>query len=513
MGLEVTSRPRFATLATWAVLVVAMLIGASLRLTNINAFGYNSDEAVYAGQAAGIVGNEDLHPYVPVFRAHPLLFQFLIALSFSSGVVDVMGRYVSVIIGLSTVWLAYLAGGLMYGRIAGLAAAVFLALMPYHVVVTRQVLLDGPMALWATLALYLLARHAITQRAMWLYAAAGAIGLAFETKETAVILIAAVYAYLALSPEIKVRLRDLVGSAIAIALIVLPFPISLAAAGGGGVTKTQAYFVWQLLRRPNHDLLFYPSVVPPAIGWLVVLTAVVTFIVLARRASWRERLLGAWCVVPLLFFEIWPTKGFQYPIVVAPAVCILAGAGVARLAARPAIRVRKLEVPGRRLATILGVAIAISLVIPSYQAVIPSSNGEFLAGSGGVPGGREAGGWVKEHVPPGGQLLAIGPSMANIIQFYGNRRTYGLSVSTNPLNRNPSYDPIPNADSMIRSNAVQYIVWDSYSAARSTHFSETLLDFVHRYHGRSVHTEAVEVRHPDGAVEARPVIVIYEVRP
>ena len=41
-------------------------------------------------------------------------------------------------------------------------AALLLALMPYHVVVTRQVLLDGPMALFATVTLYLLARFAAT---------------------------------------------------------------------------------------------------------------------------------------------------------------------------------------------------------------------------------------------------------------------------------------------------------------------------------------------------------------
>ena len=35
-----------------------------------------------------------------------------------------------------------------------------MALMPYHVVVSRQVLLDGPMTLFATLTLVLLARFA-----------------------------------------------------------------------------------------------------------------------------------------------------------------------------------------------------------------------------------------------------------------------------------------------------------------------------------------------------------------
>ena len=103
--------------------------------------------------------------------------------------------------------------------------------------------------------------------------------------------------------------------------------------------------------------------------------------------------------------------------------------------------------------------------------------------------------------------------MANIIQFYGNRKTFGLSVSPNPLHRNPVYEPVDNPDLRIRSNDLQYVVWDSYSASRSPFFSDRLLRYVERYHGRPVHTEYVEVLTDDGAVVSKPVIVVYEVRP
>ena len=38
------------------LLVAALVIGTFLRLWNINAMGFNTDEAVYAGQAASIAG-------------------------------------------------------------------------------------------------------------------------------------------------------------------------------------------------------------------------------------------------------------------------------------------------------------------------------------------------------------------------------------------------------------------------------------------------------------------------
>ena len=42
--------------------------------------GYNTDEAVYSGQAAAIAGVNGLKDIFPIFRAHPLLFQFMLSI-------------------------------------------------------------------------------------------------------------------------------------------------------------------------------------------------------------------------------------------------------------------------------------------------------------------------------------------------------------------------------------------------------------------------------------------------
>ena len=166
-----------AIVAERLFLAVVVAIGASLRMWQINSLGFNSDEAVYAGQGAAIAADPTLKEIFPIFRAHPLLFQFVLALGFRfSGVNDLLGRMLSVAFGLATIYLVYQLGALLYGRKAGLLAALFVALMPYHVVVTRQVLLDGPMVLFATLALYMLARFATTRHPAWLYAAGASMG-------------------------------------------------------------------------------------------------------------------------------------------------------------------------------------------------------------------------------------------------------------------------------------------------------------------------------------------------
>jgi hypothetical protein len=109
--------------------------------------------------------------------------------------------------------------------------------------------------------------------------------------------------------------------------------------------------------------------------------------------------------------------------------------------------------------------------------------------------------------------MTIGPTLSNILQFYGHRRSQGLSVSPNPQRRNPAYDPIPNPDAAIRALKVQYLAWDVWSASRSTHFATRLMQYVSRYHGRLIFEELAFVRQADGSVVREPVIRIYEVRP
>src|SRR5215213_3879181 len=321
------SRDRETTARLTSVTLVISL-AAGIRIWGLNQIGFNTDEAVYSGQAAAIAQIPVLKDIFPVFRAHPLLFQFLLALLFNFGVSDLAARLLAVAIGVATVFIVYRLGSLLYGEYVGILAALILAVMPYHVVVSRQVLLDGPMVLCSTLTLYLLARYALTGNPIWLHAAGIGMGLTFLAKETGIILLGSIYSFFALSREIPVRLQDLLLSFALMVLMILPFPISIWLAGGSKVG--QQYLIWQLFRRPNHTPDFYLTTVPAAIGVLVILIAIAGLWLLRRERSWREKLLIWWIIVPIVFFQIWPTKGYQYLLPIAPAIAILAGRALIR---------------------------------------------------------------------------------------------------------------------------------------------------------------------------------------
>src|SRR4051812_14076691 len=75
---------RFKVPSAWRsgglLLLGVLAIATFVRLWGINKLGLNSDEAVYAGQGAAIANDPTLEPFFPAFRAHPLLFQTMLAI-------------------------------------------------------------------------------------------------------------------------------------------------------------------------------------------------------------------------------------------------------------------------------------------------------------------------------------------------------------------------------------------------------------------------------------------------
>jgi len=501
-----------------AALLAIFSIGGFLRLWQLGAVGYNSDEAVYSGTAAALAGDQRLAQFFPVFRAHPMMLQTMLSWVYRTGVSDVKGRAVVVAFGLATIWVTYLLGRLLYNQAVGLAAAAFMAVMPYAVVVSRQVLLDGPATLFVTGALYCTARYCRDRHPPWLYAAAATMGLAILTKETCVILLAGGALYLLGARDVRPSLREAAAAGAALVAVIAGWWGALALSGRAG-TGGQ-YALWQFLRRQNHPVYFYLTTLPASLGYVLLALAIVG-ICWQRNRGWREGLLIWWAATAVLTYSLLPIKGFQYLEPIAPVLAIWAALAIdlarEKLAreslAREKLARQKLtgKMSAARLAAATTACIAIvcaTMAIPTWQTINPSASTTFLAGSGGLPGGREAGQWIAASLPQGATILTIGPSMANVLEFYGSRHSYALAVS--PNNRNPSYVPVYNPDAELRQGAIQYLVWDSFSAARSQAFGLKLLSYVAKFRAALIHTQ-YETTTSHGHVVSVPVIRIYEV--
>jgi uncharacterized membrane protein len=209
------------TTAETVLVCVGLVLAVFLRLWQLNKFGFNSDEAVYSGQAAGIANDPVLKPFFPVFRAHPLLFQTILSLGYRLGTGDLFARLLADLFGAGTVVVTFLTGRLLYGRRACVIAALLLALMPYEIVVSRQVLLDRPMAFFATVTLYyLLARAILSQHIVFLCGRRDD-GPHRADEETGILMMGGAIVFFLLSPGIRIRAKHAVGAAGVIAAVIL----------------------------------------------------------------------------------------------------------------------------------------------------------------------------------------------------------------------------------------------------------------------------------------------------
>ena len=266
--------------------------------------------------------------------------------------------------GVATVFLVYELGRLLYGRRAALLAALLMAVMPYHAVLTERALLDGAMTLSATLTLVLLARFVMSGRREWLCAAGAAMGVTILLQETSIVLLAAIYAFSALTPELRVRPRDLALSIGVMALVIAPFALSAADS-----------LDWLLLRDSDQDWLFYLATVPEAIGFPVLLAALLGLWLFRDEASWRETLLLCWIVVPVVCLQLLPVKGFHYLLPIAPPLAVLAGRTLSRWWSSLGVADRGSGFAYRWFGLFVAAVVAASLLVPTWDRAGASPDG------------------------------------------------------------------------------------------------------------------------------------------
>lgn len=473
-----------------ATLFLIVGIGLVLRVVNLDAVGLNSDEAVYAGQGGALLGVSDLDQHFSIFRAHPLLLQFVSGSVFHiTGPSDHAIRLVvAVLFGLGSVIGTYRLASLLYDRTTGLAAAALLAVLPYHVIISRQVLVDVPMAFFAILGVTAAVKAVKLDDRRQLYLAFFWCALAAISKEIAVLLVPMLAAWLITGPA-KVKIRRLIGPGLLFSVIAIPFPLTRLVNQPGNASQ---FFLWQFTRDPNHSPDYFGRVILQFSGWAFLSLLLVGVVILAKRRSGPDQLVLWWLALFGLFFQFWPTKLFPYLYLILPAMAIAAVLGARKLVDRLTHLLRMKAVrPSRSLGMVVG-ALVVSLIVSSGGIVLAGPAAE-LEGFGDFDievqtfaGSREFSEWASDNTPDNSRFVTIGPSLGNILRFYGRRDSVALSVSPDPAKRNPAYIPIANPDLAMRQMSVHYIVWDAYSADRSAFYNSRLREFARKLGGEIV---------------------------
>jgi len=485
-------------------MLAVLIVAAFIRLWNIGQIGFNSDEAVYAGQAAALAGREEYVKQFSLVRAHPLLFQFFLSLIYRITVSDVFARMLSAMFGLLTVYFTYNLGKILFNKRVGSVAAMFLGVTPYHVIVSRQALLEPTLTFFTTLTMYSFAKYQLNKNSTWAYLVGVSSALSFLSKEVGIFVVGIIT--LLLLSGYYFKLNHMVIVLCSFLLTVSPHIFTIFASEA---TETAwNYILWQISRPPNHPPLFYLENLPCYFSWPLLVLLILGYGYAVYKHRPPHVLCLVWFAVIFIFFQFLPTKGFHYLLPLSPAACLIA--------TLPLDVAWSSSTSRRKFYMLVFIALITTALI--YNSTL---NGVFtidqskigLAGYSGLPKAREVALWIKENTPEGSRILTIGPTMANVIRFYApNREVYALSISQNPLRRNPSYKPLENPDLMLRFALINYVVFDTYSASRSPYFANTMLYYIAKYEYELVHVECPFSTLDSNVTIPSPLISIYEVK-
>jgi Dolichyl-phosphate-mannose-protein mannosyltransferase len=513
------SRQQLEALAIVTTITVAVV----LRLWGLDQVGLNSDESVYAGQGAAMFGTGSFDEWFSLFRAHPLAVQATVGFVFQfTGASDFAARAtVALLFGVGSVVFAWAAARELYGRRVALIAVAFLSVMPYHVLVSRQVLVDTGCGFFFAVSLFALARSLRRNDARWLLAAVLALGGAVLAKEIAVIFLPGL-AYLVLRARRRGqfasvhRLGWLLG--LSFFTTILPFPLTRLISKPDSASS---FVLWQFTRKPNHSIEYFGRALlqfgTPVLAVLCVAGGVMAF----RRRSQADVVVLVSALPGLVFFTLWPTKLFPYVFPLLPLLAVLAALALERIGAAVAGAGRSSRTALLATAAIAagGVLTMSSVTVSTLQdvdALALAGFNDYDVEVQTFAGAREFSRWAGQATPEDARFLTIGPSLGNILRFYGDRDSVAMSVSTDPKKRNPAYVPIPNPDLALRRLAVHYLVWDAYSADRTLFYSERLLRYARRFGGIVVFSAYVE----DGELltvlgpapqDAETRVVVYDI--
>ncbi len=179
-------------------------------------------------------------------------------------------------------------------------------------------------------------------------------------------------------------------------------------------TNPDGHFVYEQINalfyaRPFYDPYYLAPVFSP-------------FLLLGLVALWHQRnapralMLAGWVALPYCFLAGIPYQNIRFPLLVFPAVAVLAGLGLERALA---------WLPGRwwagRVALVVAILFGIGMTAMEGRAV----SSDFVARQ---LEDRATAAWVAEHVPPGASLYTSGLTLT--LSHYTSLEVYELYYET-----------------------------------------------------------------------------------
>jgi len=251
--------------------------------------------------------------------------------------VYLVARALTAALGITVVPVVYLAGAKLYGKAAGIIAALVIAIMPLHIVHSHFATVDVPTATWVALALLGAAAIVDRPRIGVYILAAGAAGVAAGTKYTALlVLIPVLAAHFLREDKIKFakRLVD-----IKLWAAVVGFITGFLIATPGWLFMPEKFFAGLLYElrhsQTGHGMVFvgrgpgWFDVLANSLGYgLGIALLVFGLLAVAMAISRRKRsdwILLSFLVPYFLLISFSEVRFARYAIPLLPPIALLVG--------------------------------------------------------------------------------------------------------------------------------------------------------------------------------------------
>jgi 4-amino-4-deoxy-L-arabinose transferase-like glycosyltransferase len=487
-------------------LYLISIIGVALflRLWDIGWNGFNGDESIYSGQAASMLGVKEFSDQFSIFRAHPLLLQSLVSIVFATfGIYDTVARIVPVIFGTLTVFVTYLVAKELFDKRIGLISCTVVALLPFHIVFSRQVLVDVPLSFFVILFLYFIVKYRYTELSMYSYLTGVSCGLSFISKEVGIITVAIFLVYTFITRTLKLKKFIVFLSGLLSAIFPYFFLI---------LTRQDAwnafynYGQFQLSKEVTtlFSLRYSSTLVNEALGYVLAILCVVSFILIWKDSRYMKSkkyrdgiiLLALTLGSLFLFYELLPSKGDRFLITVLPPAVIL---GCSFLISNS---IRSLRAYG------LICLVIVPLIIFSNNFFLSKAfplDDLRLSDNLGNPWDREVALWIKDNTPRDAAVLTPDGKLANIIRFYSAHQVYTIENSQNPAYLNV------NHVLLTLNNNVTIIVEDLDDSNTSKSLITEMRKYIEFFNPKLVHTV---FKHNSGERNDTdtPIIKVYQMK-
>ncbi len=440
---------------------------------------------------------------------YPPLYDIFTAVFFAAGGVSVfMGRFVSVVFSLLSVYAVFEFTYRMYGAKTALLASILLAVMPGYIWLSRMSLIETTLLFFfmvSTLSFFFwLKEHKNKFLALSIVTFILGVLTKYQTLIVAVIAVAGL-AFLGRDYLIK-KFRTLPRLAIGVVVVVVPLVLLfywlysngllnqwLYALGVGnpfkavystGLNRFPAWFdpLPNWVQVPIFYLIEitapYPTMHP--ISLLLYAVGLVGLGWFALRRKAEDKYLLIWFIVVYIFFTGIPNREWRYLIPLFPVLAI-SGASLIASALSKAQKTWKLPQLSISKKRIVQVAAGVLIVLVSVGFYFSLSDAYVMSKDQIYVPLQEATSYVTGQLKPGENVMVLCPFnliSENMVWFYMNEKTLvNTRVYQYPENPVDTYTPNFNMTELVSecvADNIKYLIVDEYGGTQYHYFGTNL---------------------------------------